>query len=143
MATVEKRPLTAEEQEDRARLVAEWDRYKRDHPGASQAWLAQETGLGTQGVISQYFRGIIPLNVRALLAICARIDADPALVSPRLTRDISRAGDNLDLKGVSPIARALIGAIIRADKSGEPETTFSVMLRMLPDEGEQLARLNP
>lgn len=143
MATVEKRPLTVEELADRDRLVAAWNRYKSEHPGASQTWLAEETGLGTQGLISQYFRGVIPLNVRALLAICARIGADPSHISPTLARDVPPSHGSIDLAEVSPAAREVIEAILRADRSGEPAQTFKFMLRMLPDENEPLGRLNP
>lgn len=136
MATVEKRPLSEEELADRDRLVAAWERYKNGHPGASQIWLAQATGLGTQGLISQYFRGIIPLNVRALLAICAQIGANPAEVSPRLAKDVQAIQDTVTLQGISAIAQKVIEAVIRADRAGEPETTFKLMLRMLPDPDE-------
>ncbi|MBU9618102.1 helix-turn-helix domain-containing protein [Burkholderia multivorans] len=36
----------------------------------------------------------------------------------------------------SDAARALIDAIIKADKAGEPVQTFALMLRMLPDPDE-------
>ncbi|HDR9036088.1 TPA: hypothetical protein QDB07_003596 [Burkholderia vietnamiensis] len=142
MATVEKRPLTEEEIAERDRLVVAWNRYKATHPGASQIWLAEATGLGTQGLISQYLRGIIPLNVRALLAICAQIGANPADISPRLAKDIQSIQDSVGLEGVSEAARKVIDAIIRADKAGEPAETFKYILRLLPVEGEQLGRLN-
>ncbi|MBR8151036.1 hypothetical protein [Burkholderia vietnamiensis] len=143
MATVEKRALTEEEMADRDRLVAAWNRFKSSHPGASQAWLAQATELGTQGLISQYLRGIIPLNVRALLAICAQIGVDPSEISPKLAKDIRKPHGNIDLTVVSPAAREVIEAVLRADMAGEPEQTFKLMLRMLPDENEPLGRLNP
>ncbi|WP_431207486.1 hypothetical protein [Burkholderia cepacia] len=142
MATVEKRPLTEDELEDRDRLVAAWKRYKSSHPGASQAWLSEATGLGTQGLISQYFRGIIPLNVKALLAICAQIGADPVVISPRLARDLPAAERGASANSVSPAAQALIDAILKADRSGEPAQTFELMLRMLPNPDEPPALLN-
>ncbi|WP_157379265.1 hypothetical protein [Burkholderia ubonensis] len=143
MATVEKRPLTAEELADRDRLVAAWKRFKVGHPGASQIWLAEVTGLGTQGLISQYLRGVIPLNVRALLAICAQIGADPNEISPRLAKDVPPSHSGIDLADVSPAARQVIEAILRADKAGEPAETFKFILRILPNEDEPLGRLNP
>ncbi len=43
----------------------------------------------------------------------------------------------------SESARALIDAILKADQTGEPETTFSLILRMIPQEDEPIGRLNP
>lgn len=137
MATVEKRPLTDDELADKDRLVAAWNLYKKTHPGASQTWLGKVTGLGTQGVISQYFRGIIPLNVRALLAICAQINADPAKISPRLAKDIPSKNREIDWRSVSPAAIEAIEAIIKADRAGEAPETFKLVTRLFPvDDGE-------
>lgn len=142
MATVEKRPLTEEEIAERDRLVDAWERYKATHPGASQIWLSRATGLGTQGLISQYLRGIIPLNVRALLAICAQIGANPADISPRLAKDVQSIHDSAGLDGLSDAARKVIDAVIRADRAGEPPETFKYILRLLPNDEEPLGRLN-
>ncbi|KVP90012.1 hypothetical protein [Burkholderia ubonensis] len=143
MATVEKRPLTEDELADRDRLVEAWRRYKSAHPGASQIWLAEATGLGTQGLISQYFRGVIPLNVKALLAICAQIGADPVEISPRLARDLPSTERGAAQTSVSSAAQALIDAILKADKAGEPAQTFALMLRMLPDPDEPFRLEDP
>lgn len=143
MATVEKRPLTEDELADRNRLVDAWKRYKNAHPGASQIWLAEASGLGTQGLISQYFRGIIPLNVKALLAICAQIGADPTEISPRLARDLPSTERGASAVSVSPAAQALIDAILKADRAGEPAQTFALMLRMLPDPDEPFRLEDP
>jgi hypothetical protein len=86
MATVEKRPLTEEELAEANRLRAAWLRYRDAHKGATQAWLGSVTELGSQGLIGQYMRGIIPLNLRALLAMCSVIDAAPEEISPRLMK---------------------------------------------------------
>ncbi|MDN7814876.1 hypothetical protein [Burkholderia vietnamiensis] len=142
MATVEKRPLTEEEIAERDRLVAAWKRYKESHPGASQIWLSRATGLGTQGLISQYLRGIIPLNVRALLAICAQIGANPAEISPRLAKDVQSIRSPARLDDLSEAARKVVDAVIRADRAGEPAETFKYILRLLPADEEELGRLN-
>ncbi|WP_240202641.1 hypothetical protein [Burkholderia sp. LMG 13014] len=143
MATVEKRELTVEELADRDRLVAAWNRYKSEHRGASQIWLAESTGLGTQGLISQYLRGIIPLNVKALLAICAQIGAAPTDISPRLARDLPQIERSTSPDSASPAAQTLINAILKADKAGEPAQTFMLMLRMLPDPDEPFRLEDP
>jgi hypothetical protein len=143
MATVDKRPLSAEELIERDRLVAAWEKFKSEHPGVSQVWLAKATGLGTQGLISQYFRGVIPLNLRALLAICAQIEADPSQISPRLAKDIPVSQDGTDFTSLTPAARKVIEAVIRADKRGESANTFTLMLRMLRDDDESIGLLNP
>jgi len=88
MATVLKRPLTPDELADAERLRAAWKAYQdaRKLVGErpTQEWLAVETGLGTQGLIWQYLNGRIPLNLKALLKICAAIGARPADISPTL-----------------------------------------------------------
>ncbi|WP_454871752.1 hypothetical protein [Paraburkholderia xenovorans] len=97
MATVEKRPLTAEEQAEAGRLMAAWLAFKESHPGVTQAWLGSAAELGSQGLIGQYLRGIIPLNLRALVSICGQIGADASQISPRLMKpfhDFNRAGSD-------------------------------------------------
>ncbi|WP_186104910.1 hypothetical protein [Burkholderia gladioli] len=136
MATVEKRPLTPDEIADAERLAAAWREYKRTHTGASQEWLGTVTGIGGQAVISQYMRGIIPLNVKALLAICAQINVAPASISPTLARHISSPTSDIDLSGVSPEARNAIEAIVRADRAGESPETFKLVLRLFPQPDE-------
>lgn len=88
MATVLKRELTAEEQADTRRLAAAWKNYQATHPSATQSWLGKETGLGGQGLIGQYLRGIIPLNHKALLAICKVIAVAPQEISSTLSATI-------------------------------------------------------
>ncbi|WP_257744580.1 hypothetical protein [Burkholderia glumae] len=139
MATVEKRPLTPDEIADAERLAAAWRDYKRTHSGASQEWLGTVTGIGGQGAISQYMRGIIPLNVKALLAICAQINVPPASISPTLARHISSTQSDIDLTGVSPDARRAIEAIVRADRAGESPETFKLVLRLFPLDEDRVA----
>lgn len=84
-----RRPLTPEEQEEARRLTSFWNEYREKNPGSTQSWLALAAGLGTQGAVSQYLRGVIPLNLHALVSICRVIDADPYFVSPRLMNPIT------------------------------------------------------
>lgn len=79
-----RRPLTEEEKGEALRLMDFWRDFQEKTRGATQSWLASASGLGTQGAVSQYLRGAIPLNLQALLAICKVIEADPYMVSPRL-----------------------------------------------------------
>jgi hypothetical protein len=88
MATVEKRPLTPEETLEAERLRAAWEKYKNKNDGATQTWLASASGLGSQGAVGQYLRGIIPLNLKALTAICKQIEVDPRSISPRLMENL-------------------------------------------------------
>lgn len=85
MVRMKRRVLNAAEQEEARRLMSAWVAYKQAHHGATQTWLAAEAGLGTQGAVGQYLRGVIPLNIEALLAISRVLDVDPRLISPRLT----------------------------------------------------------
>ncbi|WP_416046694.1 LexA family protein [Cupriavidus basilensis] len=111
MATVQKRALSADEIADAARLDAAWKAYKEkcaekgERP--SQEWLGSVTKLGKQSVIGQYLRGAIPLNLKALLAICAAIGARPSDISPRLTKALNeltgphQVGENPTIEGRS------------------------------------------
>lgn len=85
--TVPKRELTSWERDAAVKLKAAWEAYAMQEPnkGATQAWLGQETELGTQGLIGQYLNGQIPLNHKALFAICQVINVDPSTISPELS----------------------------------------------------------
>lgn len=85
MPKMKRRELTEEEKQEAERLSRAWIAYKKDNAGATQTWLGAETGIGSQGAVGQYLRGVIPLNFEALMAICRVIDADPHAISPRLT----------------------------------------------------------
>lgn len=102
MATVQKRPLTDDEKADAARLNAAWQAYKltckEKGKSPSQDWLGSITGLGGQSAVGQYLRGIIPLNLRALVAICAAIGARPEEISPRLADPLTEIGKSLQAR---------------------------------------------
>jgi SOS-response transcriptional repressor LexA len=110
MATVEKRPLTKQEIEDAKRLMAAWRNYQRLNKGATQEWLANETGLGNQSLINQYLNARIQLNVKALLSICKIIKVDPKLISPSLAESVPagietniEAGPNIRMEREYPL----------------------------------------
>lgn len=81
---MKRRELTEEEKQEAVRLATSWENYKKEHAGATQTWLGAESKIGSQGVVGQYLRGVIPLNIKALVAICRTIGVDPRTISPRL-----------------------------------------------------------
>lgn len=105
MATVQKRPLTPEELADAKRLQAAWMAYKQQcqdrGKSATQEWLGSVTGLGNQSAVGQYLRGVIPLNLKALVSICAAIGARPEDISPRLATPLAGFKQKLPI-GVNP-----------------------------------------
>lgn len=102
-----RRELTAEEKAEANRLSAAWESYKRANKGASQGWLGEVSGIGSQSAVGQYLRGILPLNLEALLSICKQINADPQKISPRLTASIEMIASRGDAKNDSVDAAAL------------------------------------
>ena len=80
----QRRPLTEAEIGESAKLLDLWHEYQKEHPEASQSWLARQCGWKTQGAAHQYLNGLIPLNLEALIKICGVIGAHPVVVSPRL-----------------------------------------------------------
>jgi phage repressor protein C with HTH and peptisase S24 domain len=82
---MKRRVLTPEEQQEADRLSRAWLEYKATHKGVTQEWLGAETKLGTQGAVGQYLRGVIPLNIEALVAFARVLEVLPEEISPRLT----------------------------------------------------------
>lgn len=82
--TTKRRDLTASEKDDVSRLKAAWLGYKDVNEGATQEWLGRETGIGSQGAVGQYLRGVIPLNLPALLSFCRVLGVTPESISPTL-----------------------------------------------------------
>lgn len=110
--------MTPEEEMEAGRLRTAWTLYKAANPGATQTWFAAESGIGTQGVVSQYMRGIIPLNLPALLALCKVIGADPKKISPRLTAALE--GVTMDEHGETPTKRVRVVS----DQDGANDSRF-------------------
>lgn len=103
-----RRPLTEQEQKEAELLRRAWENYKLKNKGATQAWLAAEAGIGTQGAVGQYLLGKIPLNVEALFAICRVIQTPPSSISPRLTQQLGFSkeapnAENVVTKGKLPL----------------------------------------
>jgi hypothetical protein len=98
---MKRREPTPEEMAEAERLYAAWRSFKEKNAGATQEWLAAESGLGTQGAVGQYLRAKIPLNIVALVAICRVIGADPHVISPRLTETVRIVDGGKDVAGTS------------------------------------------
>lgn len=101
MPSMKRRELTTEEKAEAQRLYAAWESFKGRNKGSTQVWLGAESKLGTQGAVGQYLRGVIPLNIVALVAMCRVIGADPHVISPRLTETVTGIDDKgRDQEGV-------------------------------------------
>jgi SOS-response transcriptional repressor LexA len=89
MTKPQRRPLTAEEKAEAQRLKAAWTQFKyaRQMEGdpVTQQWLADQCGWSGQSAVSQFLNGTTPLNLDALMKICAAIGNDPKRISARLT----------------------------------------------------------
>ena len=70
-------------EEDRKRLLEIWKRYRQEHPGATQTWLAASVGI-TKSAMSQYFRGVMGLNTDMILKIARALDIKPNEIRPDL-----------------------------------------------------------
>lgn len=87
-----RRDLTDEEKGEAQRLANAWEAFKGENPGATQVWLAAETGLGSQSAVNQYLRGVVPLNLTALLSFCRVLGLDPHKISSRLAGVVGSFG---------------------------------------------------
>lgn len=84
----QRRELTDDELRDAERLRDAWERYKIATPSATQESVAFACGWKTQGAVSQYLRGVIPLNLDALLKFSGVFGVAPQSISPRLAQKI-------------------------------------------------------
>lgn len=80
------KPLTKEQREDAARLKAVFERTKESNPSVTQESVAAACGWKTQGTVSQYINGKIPLNLSALFKFCDVFSVQPEEISPSLAR---------------------------------------------------------
>ncbi|MDP3848606.1 MAG: S24 family peptidase [Pseudomonas sp.] len=72
--------------EEAARLKAIYNARKLDNKGLNQAVLAELCDWSSQGTVSQYMTGGLPLNIEALLKLANVLQFNPAEVSPRLAQ---------------------------------------------------------
>lgn len=123
---MKRRELTAEEQGEAERLKAAWESYRAAHDGATQTWLAAEAGLGTQGAVSQYLRGVIPLNLQALLAICKVIEADARVISPRLMEVVQQVVEKAE-PAVDPLQALNPGSFMRVEGADRDDPRLTII----------------
>ena len=82
------KPLTEEQLQDARRLSEAFDRAKDRDPSLTQESLAHSCGWKTQGTVSQYMRGKIPLNMAALLKFCEALQSMPEEISPQIAEKL-------------------------------------------------------
>ncbi|KVE27757.1 hypothetical protein WI93_12040 [Burkholderia vietnamiensis] len=120
-------------------------KWARAEAGLSQEALGDKAGV-SQSTIGNLEAGTRH-SARRLPQIAAALGVSALWLAEGKGAPVANSGatESYDaaLGAASNAARELIDAILKADKSGEPEQTFKFMLRMLPDENEPLGRLNP
>lgn len=91
-----KAKMTAADTEAAANLKRLWSARARNL-GVTQDTIAEELGI-TQGAVSQYVTGLIPLNYRALLAFAKHLGIDPGQIRSDLPEQ--------RMQGPAPVATA-------------------------------------
>ncbi|BET09408.1 hypothetical protein [Pandoraea sputorum] len=112
----------------------------------SQAEFGARYEIGSQGMVWQYLNGHRPLNIGAATAFAIGLGVKIPAFSPRLAADIQRAYAMVqegEEHRLSEAASKVIDAVRKLDVAGEPASTFKLILRMLPEEGESVGWLNP
>ena len=86
---MKRRQLTDIEKEEASRLRTIWEEEKelRKKAGTklTQEIAAEEMGFDTQGAVSQYLTGKIPLNTDAILLFCKLLKRSPSEIRPELS----------------------------------------------------------
>jgi phage repressor protein C with HTH and peptisase S24 domain len=88
MTQKKRRPLTPEEKQRAARLELAWLKHKGD---ASQEDAAEAMGFKTQGAISQYIRGKIPLGFEAGFKFADFLGVPISEIEPAWAKKAERA----------------------------------------------------
>lgn len=83
------KPLTDEQKQDAARLKAIFENRKREDPSLTQEALAYLCDWKTQGAVSQYMLGRVPLNLPALLKFSKALEVHPREISPKLSQQVA------------------------------------------------------
>ncbi|WP_211474796.1 helix-turn-helix transcriptional regulator [Collimonas humicola] len=118
------KPLTDEQLQDAIRLKSLFLRRKKEDPSLTQEKLAFLCGWKTQGTITHYFNGRIPLNLGALQKFAEALDARLDEISPSLAavvgalqkntvdhgagvstshgHDVSESNDNVEIRMLYP-----------------------------------------
>lgn len=108
-------PLSPEQLEDAQRLRNIWELFKRAQPNMTQDLLAEACGWKTQGSVSQYMHGRIPLNLPAILKFARALGVDPEDISPTLALQLQ-----VNHKKRTYEAAKLVEASRATDASGPP-----------------------
>lgn len=147
MEIMKRRELDSEEKAEAERLSAAWANFKAANKGVTQEWLGAETGLGTQGAVGQYLRGVIPLNIEALMAFSRVLEIDPKSVSTRLTKIVeglldrpASAGlaDSMKLSAETADELRLLTSYRIADEKGK--IAFHAVIERVLERAEMAAR---
>lgn len=94
-------PLSPEQLADAARLKAIYMAKKREL-GLTQESLASACGWESQGSVSQYLNGKIPLNVEAAVKFAKALRVSVSDFSPRLAADLAELTDEHVTAGSPP-----------------------------------------
>lgn len=93
------KPLTPEQKRDAERLGVFFRAWQSARREAGEPWTqevaAEAIGM-TQGALSQYLRGAIPLNFHALVAFAHLIGTRPDNISPTLAQELRTLAMALD-----------------------------------------------
>lgn len=100
-------PLTEEQRADAERLKSVFLREKKIHKNLTQESLAEACGWKTQGTVSQYMNGKIPLNLPALCKFAEAMEVDPAEISPSLALTMVISGSIKATAANKVLARSL------------------------------------
>ncbi|WP_087723369.1 helix-turn-helix domain-containing protein [Pandoraea sp. PE-S2T-3] len=125
--------------------LAERLRWARTNAGLSQDQLGAKAGV-SQSTIGNLESGT--RNTARRLPQIAEVLGVNALWlaegtgSPGVSTG-SKKSYEAAIAAASDAARELIDAILQADQAGEAAQTFNLMLRLLPQDGEPIGRLNP
>ncbi len=128
-----KKPLTPAQKADAVRLNALW---KSVRP-MSQEKFAELYDMGTQGNVSQYLIGLIPLNFEAAVKFAHVLKVPVAVIS----KDFEKmAGYVLDLRELDPAREAALEMYARYLGASEPDRQIIDILLRTSDEKEVIRR---
>lgn len=80
---INRRDLTVDEKEAQVNLLRIWNEFKKKY-GITQESAAHEMGFKTQGAVSHYLNGKIPLNISAILSFSKLLKVSPFEISNKL-----------------------------------------------------------
>lgn len=81
LAAMKRNPLSESDKAAAANLRRIWDEKKRDL-GLTQEKAAEAMGFTTQGAVSHYLNGYMPLNTDNLLKFAALLEVPPSAIRP-------------------------------------------------------------